>query len=229
MNESIGRKIVRAAAQAAQDGIELVSLHRGVAEAERIPFDEIGYEDGRFIFSIESASILNYTPAGRLETVTELFNAQFIDRDEARQLLAHPDINRANQIDNAKRENMEKVAWKLMRGQWVSPWPIQDLAGAIVHIMYVALDAENRGAKPETIDLCVRWVEQAKYLLNQKEADSAAMAQQAAAELAAQQAAQGLPPGAPGMPQLPPGPNGVPMVGPPGVAMPMPGMQMPAA
>lgn len=233
MNESHGKKTVRACAQAARDGLDLSVMHRGNATADRINFEDIGYEDGRFVFKIESASILSYTPAGRLETVTELFNTGFLDVDEARQLLAHPDIDRANQIDKAKRDNIEKVAQSLMRGKWVSPWPIQDLAGGIIHIMYVALDAENRGAPPETIDLCVRWVEQAKFLLKQRETDTATMAQEAAAQLAAQQNAQGLQPGmgagaAP--PMLPPMPPGGPMVGPPGVTMPMPGMPaMPAA
>lgn len=224
LNEDVGHKIVRAACQAKEEGLELYSLYRGVAVAEQIDFEEVGYEDGRFVMKIESASVMTYTPAGRLEAVSELYNAGFIDRDEARRLLAHPDIGRADQIDNAEEENADKVCEQLRRGVWASPWPLQNLTKVMLRVMHSALDAENQGAEPEVIDLHVRWIEQAKFLADAQmgEADTAALAAENVAQMQAAAAGipqamgpMGMPPGQPVPPMgpgLPPGmvPGGMP-------------------
>lgn len=198
-----------------EDG-QFRSVFVGRTVAEKIDWENAELDDGSYVVKVEMSSILGMTPAGRLQSVMDLFHEGFIDRGEARHLLQHPDLEQSDNLADAERQNIDKTIERLLKGEWVSPWPLQNLDKSIVLVMRSALLADAQGAPPEILENCVRWVEQAKVLRDGQQPDPNVLAAQQ------QQAAAALPPGMPG--PVAPG------MQPPGPAMPAmaPGMMPPA-
>lgn len=212
------RWTVKIGKQIAAEGDEYHSTWSGHTVSQRIKWSDVDLDDQSYVVKVEMSSILGMTPAGRLQSVMDLFSQGFIDKAEARQLLQHPDLEKSDDLANAAKKNIDKTAEQLLSGKWVTPWPFQDLAGGTKTIMQRALLADNMGAPPESLELCVRWTEQAKYLMQGPAPDPNVVAANEQAAAAAAPPAGALPPGMqppgpmpggmaqPPMPTMPPGP-----------------------
>lgn len=213
------RWTVRMARKIHADDGKFVSVFAAHNLTQRIDWSEADLDDQSYVVKVEMSSILGMTPAGRLQSVMDLYHEQFIDRTEARMLLQHPDLEKSDDLANAAKKNIDATCEKLLKGEWVSPWPFQDLEQGIKTIMHRALLADSQGAPPETLEICVRWVEQAKALMQGPMPDPTVVAANEQAAAAAGAPPPGMvppgmqPPGPmpggmaqPPMPMMPPGP-----------------------
>lgn len=138
---------------------------------EKISWGDVDLDKDVFVISVEAASILSRTPAGRTQQVVELAQGGVIDQDEARRLLDHPDLRRSMDIQLAAIEDIEAAIEDCLNGDYRPPEPFQDLASGIKRFQMAYLKARRDNAPPEILDLLIRWMEAADYLMKKQQLD----------------------------------------------------------
>ena len=171
--------------------------------AEIIDWKDVDLDADRFEMSVEAASILSRTPAGRLQAVVDLAQANLLkNQDEARRLVGHPDLEREGDLSTAALENIEFTIALLEDEErdWPVPEMYQDLRRGVVRVQQHLLLIAMRGAPESVRQRFMDWLNLANRQIKIAEM-GALMAQQAVA------VAQAPEPIAPGT--LPVPPNGV--------------------
>jgi hypothetical protein len=160
-------RVVKVASAIYEEEENFSTVFVGKTLIEKINWDDLDIPSiDNFVVSIQAGSVMSQSPAGRLQSVIDLAQADLIDKDEARRLLGHPDVGRAMDLDNARIENIEMVIENLVAGKWVSPRSFQDLTMGIKMVTSALLKAMNDGAPDGILDLMGRWVEMAENILN---------------------------------------------------------------
>jgi hypothetical protein len=166
-----------------------------------LKWKDVDLRDLRYEMAV-SSSIAN-TPAGRQQRVTELAQAGIITLDEARQLVAHPDIDRIISLYNAALESIQWIIERIENGETgIMPTPYMNLKMAVPVIQREVLLIEPQGAPEEIIDALCAFIDTAAAILNPPPP----------ANMNMPMGAMGMPPGA-----MPPGalaPGGAPPLGP---------------
>ncbi len=165
---------------------------------EKIDWGQVDMESDLYNLSVEAASIMSRTPAGRSQQVVEWAQAGIVQQEEARRLLDHPDLRRSMDIALAGIEDIEATIEGILEGDYRPPEPFQDLVMGIRRTQMAYLKARRDGAPSDILQDLIRWMESADYLMKKQQLDE----QQQMAEMqgAAQQQAmaQNAPPMAPG-------------------------------
>jgi hypothetical protein len=164
---------------------------------KEICWKDVDMERDMFRMSVEAASILSATPAGRIQQVVELAQAGIVGQAESRRLLDHPDLRREMDIQNAAIEDIEATIEQLLDGEYVPPEPHQDLKMGFPRVQLAYLKAKRDGAPWEILEELTRWLESADYLMKQQMADEQAKMAQMQAEAQQRLMAQQAPPGLP--------------------------------
>jgi hypothetical protein len=159
----LARQIIRKA----RDIYERVGSFKSVWTArsliEEIDWDKVDLDDECFCISVEASSLLSRTPAGRSQTVVEWAQAGIVDRDEARELLDHPDLKSAHSMASAALENVDWKIEQVLGGKRAPPTPgLDNLELYAQRFTMAALKAEREGAPPEIIQTMLRHIEQAR-------------------------------------------------------------------
>jgi hypothetical protein len=164
-----------------------------------LKWSEVSMEDDQYEIKTFPISMLPSQPAGKLQTVTELTQAGFIDKDSALDLLDFPDLKAYLNRKNAPLKNIERlIELMVFEEKYESPEPYMNLDLAIDLVQESYLYYRNEGATEAGLELLQRFLADCKALQ-----DMAAQAMQAQA-MQAQAATQ--PPGAApqAVPQAPP-------------------------
>jgi hypothetical protein len=162
----------------------------------KIPWRDVDL--GEVHVQIAAASTLNRTPAGRVQTVLEFAQAGVISTDEARRLLAHPDLEQAMSLYTASLEAIEQDLELIEDGEFIVPEPFLNLKMAVWRAQNRYLVDRAAGAPEDILEALRTYVVQSAHLLSQP-------------------AENGNAPGAPAMPDMmPPGaePQQIPAAGP---------------
>lgn len=118
---------------------------------------------------------LSKSVSGRIQSATEMLQANLIDQDTGRKLLQLPDLDEAMDVQNAAYDNAKRTAYLMLHeGKAQQPDPIQNLQLCIKTVTAEALKAIDNDAPKERIDLCRKWLVQAKALLQPDPAPGAA-------------------------------------------------------
>jgi hypothetical protein len=141
---------------------------------EQIKWADVDMKEDLYNISVEAASILSRTPAGRSQQVVEWAQAGIIDQAEARRLLDHPDLQRAMDINGAAIEDIEATIEDLLNGVFNPPEPFQDLKMAFPRVQLAYLKARRDGAPDDILQLIIRWLESADYEMKRQMADEQA-------------------------------------------------------
>lgn len=150
-----------------------VSVFRGEHSTRRINWADVNMDRDSYVIKVETASILSSTPAGRVQTVTELSQAGLLSQDEARDLLNHPDLKSIDSQKNAARRREEQLIEKALDGELVTPTPFTALDIAFRMWHDAVLKAELDGAPEEILEPMRRYIEQVDFLRS-KMAEAAA-------------------------------------------------------
>lgn len=203
----LAEKVVRLAKETHGGKHEVVWRSHNLIK--KIKWADVDMDSDRFQITVEAASILSRTPAGRLQNVIEMSQAGLIEMDEARRLMGHPDLERSMSLANAAIDDIEAAIEEHLDGEGRPPEAYQNLELGLKRFTLAYLKARRDGAPEEILDGFRQWIARAEDVLG-------------VAEEAAQPPAMG--PGAPaGMPPEGMPPEGMPPGGmPPEMAAAMP-------
>jgi hypothetical protein len=186
----------------------------------RVNWADVDLERDATVMQTFPVNLLGRTPASRLQSVNDLFNAGVIDRGLYLKLLDAPDIDAETDLDAAVRTLVDEQLELMLDAEDVSapgayqrPVPFSDLVYALRRAAQQVCLATLQKYPEPNIDLLRQYIDECKLMLDTGN-------EQPTAPTGPQPPAG--PPGAPGMP----GPGGAPMgqigVAPPPVAPPPP-------
>lgn len=141
---------------------------RGRRFLKRIKFADVNLEPDTYVVECFPTSMLPHTPAGRLEQVQTLVQAGLIsDPKEARRLLNFPDLEAANNRDDASHELIEDMLERMLDDgiSW-QPEPYIDLVDALYTAQTTYCQAQVDGAPEEVLGLVRDFIDATKQLLD---------------------------------------------------------------
>lgn len=180
-----------------------------------IKWKKVDLGDEPYAIKLDAAGAIARTPAGRMQRVIELAQSGLVSSDEARRLLAHPDLERAMTLANAAIEAAEHEIELMLEGESRVPETYLNLELTIGRVQQEYLVAKSDGAPEDILELLRDFIE---FGLEQ-------MKMKAPANTNALPAAP--PMGPPGAPPMPAGPPPGPI--PPQAALAAPAMNLQAA
>lgn len=119
---------------------------------------------------IAAASTMNRTPAGRIQSVIEYAQAGIITQDEARELLQHPDLERALSLYTAALDSVEQCLDQIADGKIVMPEPFMNLKMCVWRGQMEYLQWREDGAPEEVLEALRQFVVQAAWLIAKQSA-----------------------------------------------------------
>lgn len=149
----------------------------------KIPWSRVDMRDVRV--QIAAAATLPRTPAGRMQTVLEWAQAGVVSMDEARELLSHPDIDRALSVYTAAIEAVEHALEEILDGKTVMPEPYDNLRIAVWRGQMKYLQVRDDGAPEEVLEGIRQYVVQAASILAMQAGDTMPMGAPEAAQATA--------------------------------------------
>ena len=204
----MGAKCARLAQEAKDAGEDVPEY--AVRYAEKRGYEDISWKDAfpegevdwdSFVVQMFPTSSLPTTPSARKQAVEEMWQAGWIDAQEARRLLDFPDLEASNNVAFAAWEDIEQAVEDILeKGEYRPPEPYQDLKAGIQRMQSGYLRARRLNAPEARLELMRRWMSQADETLKK------ALPPPAPPPMPPMGAAPGLVPGA-----MPPGaPVGLP-------------------
>ena len=111
-------------------------------------------------------SQLPRTPYAKMQYVTEMQNAGYIDPETAQELLDMPDLEQFSNLAFAGRRVIREAVQKMMdTGDYVAPEPFQDLNYTIKYAQMYYNYAMLHGADEIKLEMLRRYMEQANALI----------------------------------------------------------------
>jgi hypothetical protein len=213
----LARMLVSQAKEIYKGGQDIEETWNSRDLTKTIKWSDVDLEEDQFRMSVEAASILSRTPAGRLQQVIELVQGGLIGPEEGRKLLGHPDLEAEGNLLNASIEDLDALIENIREGEYEPPEPFQNLAEGVKRLQLSYLADKRNGAPEEVLELYRNWIEQAQFML----------APPPAPEMPAMLPANEQMPMDPGLAGAPMDPNAVPMMDSPDAAnyvQPVPGL-----
>lgn len=204
----LSRKCVEAARILAtqEGGFEVRVPSDRIIEVVGLDADMLGHPEIRVV-EVYPASALPSSPAGRLERVTEMAQAQLISPEEARALLDFPDLEKHNRLANAAYEDLEAMFEHFIGkdGEYIEPLPWQDLRTGIRLGTSYWLRGRMDKVPKQRLDRVARWLADAADMLEpppppQAEAPPAAPPPMPPGQMGGVPVPPGAPPGAEAQP-----------------------------
>lgn len=125
-----------------------------------INWNDVDLEETKYLMRMFPTSILPTQPAGKLQTVTELVQAGFVDQETALDLLDFPDIRSATDKILAPRKVVQSILYKIINeGEYESPEPFMNLEMAERIALDTYLYARSKNVPEERLELIRRFIE----------------------------------------------------------------------
>lgn len=130
-----------------------------------INFKDVNLDETKYLMRMFPTSILPTQPAGKLQKVTELVQAGFVDKETALDLLDFPDIKAATDKALAPRRVIIKMLDKMINeGVYESPEPFMNLALAERIALDTYLYARSKNVDEERLELVRRFIDDVQSL-----------------------------------------------------------------
>jgi hypothetical protein len=126
---------------------------------ETIDWPEVDLDEKRFVLSVQAASIMSETPAGRLQRVIEL--AQYgvqLDQAELRRLLGNSDVASSDDVATSKLDDADWTIEELSHGRWPPIEGFSDLVLVIERATAAYLRAKRTGAPEDIQEGFRQWI-----------------------------------------------------------------------
>jgi hypothetical protein len=134
--------------------------------AMSVRWKDIDLDEDSYIMQIYPTNLLPQQPAGRLEKVIEMKNADLLNNQEAASLLDYPDVKSITTLKNAKIDDIMLTISKMIDdGMYTRPEPYQDLEAGIEYCQAFYLLYKHQKVSVERLDLLKRWIGDAQNLL----------------------------------------------------------------
>jgi nucleoid DNA-binding protein len=139
----------------------------GYGGAETIKWSEVEMDEDKYIIQQFPASILPTTPAGRLQTVTELSQSGFIDKETALNLLDFPDLKATTSLLTANQQLVKKIIDSMIETEkYVPPEPYFGLQFAKDYAQLSYLKSKMDGVPDEKLELLRTFMSDCQTLLD---------------------------------------------------------------
>lgn len=167
----------------------------GYKNAETIRWKEVKMDEDKYIIRAFPASILPSTPAGRLQTVTEMMQSGFIDKETGMNLLDFPDLKEATSLYTANQRLVKKIVDEMvMKGIYTPPEPYFGLQFAKDYAQLSYIKGRMDGVPDDRLELLRTFMSDVQVLLDKAmQPDPMAMAQAQAMGQSPTQGLQGEP------------------------------------
>lgn len=160
------RQYIDLVKEMAEDGVDMEVVAESKKFIEKIKWSEIDVENNEYIMQMFPVSMLPHTPAGRLQFVQELVNENYIPREFGLKLLDFPDLENYTAMATASIDDlMAALDSILVKGQYMTPEPFQDLATGIKLFQSAYLRAKTEEVEEDKLELLRIWIESAQALL----------------------------------------------------------------
>jgi len=130
------------------------------ARVQLIKFREVDLDDDNLMLDVTPASSLPDSSAGRTATVTDWLAAGLIDKQEAKALLDHPDLERFKSLDLASYEVILDTIESIVEdGEYHPPEPTDDLVLAKKLVTQSYNKFRMRGVDRDRLDLLLEYLD----------------------------------------------------------------------
>lgn len=169
----------------AQDDPSFSVLVKSGGFTETINWKDVNMSEDKYQMQTFPTSQLPRTPYARMQYVTEMQNAGFIDPETAQELLEMPDVEQFTNLRFAGRRVIRESIQRMMdTGDYVAPEPFQDLEYTINYAQMYYNYAKLHGADELKLEMLRRYMEQANAIINETQAQlTAAQTPQLAAPM----------------------------------------------
>lgn len=147
---------------------KVIVLVPGKRYSEELTFEDVNIERDQYDLGVFATSAIADSPAGLLDTTTDMVQAGMLTSDEGRRLIQDPDLEATTDLDNAPLENILNEVERLLDGEdYRAPEPFQDLALGCKVMQQAWLKARDDGAPEDVLENVRLWVDDATALLKQ--------------------------------------------------------------
>lgn len=167
--------IYRLATEIAESGTKLSAKATYQRRVDRIEWAEVKLDRADLVLRSYPTSALSQDPAERRAELAEWVNSGFIPPEMARALLEFPDLEEFQRVEDAPRQLIEDIIWRLLDADlrdddavellYIAPQPSFDLGLCVrlgsLHYARALLD----GAAQENLDLLMRFVTDAQQMI----------------------------------------------------------------
>jgi hypothetical protein len=91
------------------------------ALCQLIDWDKVDLETEQYEIRVEASSLADLSPAGRIQAVIELAQTGWIEPEEGRRLMGHPDLIRSDEKGTAPQQHAEWLSGNLKKGVYIPP------------------------------------------------------------------------------------------------------------
>ena len=133
---------------------------------EKINWKDVKMDEDKYQLQVFPTSQLPRTPYARMQYVTEMQNAGYIDPETAQELLDMPDIEQFANLAFAGRRVIRDAVQKMMEtNEFIPPEPFQDLSYTLSYAQMYYNYAKLHGADELKLEMLRRYMEQANALI----------------------------------------------------------------
>lgn len=133
---------------------------------EEIKWKDVDMKADSYQMQTFPTSQLPRTPYARMQYVTEMQNAGYIDPETAQELLEMPDLEQFSNLAFAGRRVIRESVQKMMdSSEYIAPEPFQDLQYTISYSQQYYNYAKLHGADEIKLEMLRRYMEQANALI----------------------------------------------------------------
>lgn len=158
---------------------------------KKVKWKDIDLDEDKYVLRVFPTNLLPSTPAGKLESVQELMQVGFFDREDAIALLDFPDIKAVtSRITSARDDALRLISLMLEDGKYFSPEPFMNLKLCKTLTQSEYNKARTQNAPEERLELLRRFMDECDLALKKALEEEQKEAQEAQIEAAAQQMAQ---------------------------------------
>lgn len=148
-------------------------------------------DNRQYVLQIEASSVMNMTPAARLDELDSLAFRGLIDTNQYKANLGHPDLEEIQALGSIGMDNIKMTAEQLDRGEFPQPDPLQDLNAGIPYIHLTYLRRVEQKAPEEILQAYRDWIALAQGIIDQATAQANEQQRQMEEQAMLAQAAQG--------------------------------------
>jgi len=133
---------------------------------EKIKWKDVDLDEDSYIMQAWPVSMLPSTPAGKLEKITELTQAGYIDQEQAKSLLDFPDLEQYMNVANSSLEDLNMIISQMIDdGVYTSPEPYMNLEQCISTTQSYYLFGKTQNVPEERLELLRQFIDDCQQLL----------------------------------------------------------------
>lgn len=133
---------------------------KGESFLDTIKWSDIDLDEDAYIMQCFPTNLLPSTPSGKLQTVIDMIQGGFLEKDEALKLLDFPDVKAVTNLKNAASDMAESVLDKMIEeGVYTTPEPYFDLQLTLRLAQQSYLKAKLDNVPEDRLDMLRRFMD----------------------------------------------------------------------